>query len=168
MFRFPSKGDHLPGVPQTDLVVVIRYQQDGVFSVPTHTLDLQCSLAITLYESLVGFTRTVIHPDGTNHHLEGMSVTKPAVYVVPGHGIRFVQDERRGDLYVDIHVEYPTTVDLRANTLRSILCTDQDAPSAVSAHQEYHPLISIDNATSIRVDDILAHNHQTIYPTRNV
>lgn len=162
MFRFPGKGDHLPGMPPSDLVVKIRYQEDGVFSVLCNTLDVQCSLVITLYESLVGFIRTIIHPDGTTHRLSGVSVTKPGRYVIPGDGIHFISEGRRGDLYVDINVEYPAMVNLTGDTLRSILCLGHEFQDGISSLGS-SALMSLDHATRVRVDDLLCKNRLTIY-----
>jgi DnaJ-class molecular chaperone len=162
MFRFPGKGDHLPGLPCSDLVVVIRYQEDCVFSVPINTLDLHCNLLITLYESLVGFNRTVVYPDQTSHLLTRDSVTKPGTYVIVGDGLHFISEGRKGDLCVDIHVEYPVSVDVTGDTLRSILCYDQ-APPDMSLPYVSSPLKSLDSSTLTRVDDLLRKNMISIY-----
>jgi DnaJ-class molecular chaperone len=79
------------------------------------------TIHITLHEALSGFMRLLEHPDGHVIRIRCVSVTQPGTYTVPGHGIHLVSHGQCGNMYVNVEVMYPASINVRECTLSSIL-----------------------------------------------
>jgi DnaJ family protein A protein 2 len=120
-YRFSKQGHSHPGQSISDLLVVIEYEDHGIFDVRPDTLDLSLIETISLLESLVGFTRTWIHPDGSLIRCSMDTICQPGTYVIPHHGIDYQEDDRVGHLYIQVEVTYPSQIHQEESTLSTIL-----------------------------------------------
>ncbi|KAK1222851.1 hypothetical protein PQX77_014273 [Marasmius sp. AFHP31] len=105
-------GDEEPGVPTGDVVFVLKAAPHETFERSGN--DLLTHVKITLSEALLGFSRILItHLDG-----RGVKVTSPPNKVwgssstirIKGEGMPvYKHPEQKGDLFVILEVEMPTT-----------------------------------------------------------
>jgi DnaJ family protein A protein 2 len=124
LFKFTGKGHQMPGTAPGDLIVRILYGDMGTYHVPIDTLDLVHTMCITLHESLSGFLRLLMHPNGHTIRIYSASVTQPGTYTVTGQGIHFVSQGQCGHMYVHVQVMYPDRINTQASTLSTILGQD--------------------------------------------
>jgi DnaJ-class molecular chaperone len=78
------------------------------------TFDLKLKLELSLLESLFGFNREIRHPRSTEPMTicNGSSTTPTGQYIIRGLGLVWGEDSSliKGNLYLDVVVEYPETV----------------------------------------------------------
>lgn len=128
---FKSKGNQIAHGMYTDLVIAIRVEKHAVFDRVNDT-DLAATLSISLAEALVGFDRTLTHPDGTSIPItvsSGVITTPDTVTVVPGKGAASGQ----GSLHVRYRIEFPPDLgtflgEIHAKNMSSIDSMLEDEP----------------------------------------
>jgi DnaJ family protein A protein 2 len=162
LFCFRGKGDQVPGSVAGDLVVRIECLQSGPFRVQTDTLDLVHTLTSTLYESLVGFVRTLLHPDGNVLRICSSTVTLPGMYTVLHAGLHYRARNRCGHLLIHVQVTFPDHITTdKGSDLASILGQEQTDAVVVQSGDilldATHPYVP----TS--VVDILQENNTSVY-----
>jgi DnaJ homolog subfamily A member 2 len=100
--QFP---DQIPG----DLVFVLVEEPHETFNRIGN--DLSADLDITLAEALTGFSRVVIeHLDGRGIHIDhprGKLLRPGQTLRVPGEGMPLKRGEAKGDLYLNVHIDFP-------------------------------------------------------------
>jgi len=125
VFVFPGMTDERIGTPPGNLIFKIKYVDDATYRVidNTHDLELKEPMKINLHESLVGFTKTLIHPDGTEIHVCSRLPVKPGRYCLAGRGIAIKHKSynKIGDMYVVLEVDYPTKLKGTDGNLATIL-----------------------------------------------
>lgn len=163
MLYLPGKGDHLPGVPPADLVLVVGYGTDGPFTVVSGTLDLEYTLSLTPSESRMGFTRTIRHPDGTDQRISADIATEPGTYMISDSGIHFIAGNRCGHLYVNVQVMPPGTPE-RSNQTEAGTTLELDQTVQTGDHRPGDKaLVSIgERMVPTQVEDILYINQQQV------
>jgi DnaJ family protein A protein 2 len=125
LFCFPGKGHQVVGSSAGDLVVRIECIGSGPFRVRKDTLDLIHTITISLYESITGFVRTIVHPDGRVFRICNTMVTKAGIYTVLDAGLNFRSRNRCGHLCVNIQVVFPDHIDTKGQTLSCQAQTDE-------------------------------------------
>jgi DnaJ family protein A protein 2 len=110
LVRFHQQGDALPGHPISDLLVMIQYARSDDYDVVKNSLDLSRVLTITLLESLMGFTRSWSHPDGSTIRCSMETICKPGMYVIPERGIHSSEEGMYGHLYIQVEITYPMMI----------------------------------------------------------
>ena len=107
--RLQGEGEHGPnGGPPGDLFVVIHVQDHPVFR--RDGSDLLCSVPVSYPTLVLGGTLTVptLRDEETLHIPKGTPADKRLR--VRGKGLPHVSGHGRGDLYVDVNVDVPTSV----------------------------------------------------------
>jgi DnaJ-class molecular chaperone len=132
MFRFLGQGDELPGHPVSDLVITIQYGQSDDYDVGTNSLDVSRVLRITLLESLLGFTHSWTHPDGSTMRCSMGTMCPPGMYVIPHAGIHYEKESMYGHLYVQVEVTFPAMIDLE--------CVPNDLTTMFHQQPTFHPM----------------------------
>lgn len=116
--RGSSQGDHIvlegeadeqPGFETGNIVFVIQEKQHDVFE--RLGADLKATVKVSLAEALTGLKRTVVkHLDGRAIAVEvprGKVLRPGQVLRVKGEGMPMKKSELRGDLYLEIEIEFP-------------------------------------------------------------
>lgn len=115
--KFDQVADEAVGHTPGDLIFVIRQISDPSFI--REGDDLRTTIVITLEESLVGFEKVINHVDGHRVKVskEDISVCGDVVKIVgegmPKHGSK----NNRGDLYVDLSIEFPKKFTIQQKNL---------------------------------------------------
>ncbi len=108
--RISGKGEPGPyGGPAGDLYIKAKILDDPVYDVKGHDLYIKRSLKLT--EALLGVTVAVPTLDGKELSLKIPAGVKHKTQMrLSGNGIPFMNEEIRGDLYVQIDVQMPKHV----------------------------------------------------------
>lgn len=108
--RLEGKGN--PGAfggPRGDLYIQATLLDDPVFSVQDQ--DLITHREIKISEALLGTTLSVPTLDGKQLNLKVPPGTRSATRMrLAGHGLPSMKGSRRGDLFVQIHIQIPKTL----------------------------------------------------------
>ncbi|KAL9447670.1 hypothetical protein AB3S75_015192 [Citrus x aurantiifolia] len=100
-------------------VDIEKGMQDGQFHihiVPHDCLrregnDLHATVTITLIQAVVGFEKTIKHPDGHLVDISTKGITKlKEVRKFRGEGMPLHFSNKKGDLYITFEVLFPTTL----------------------------------------------------------
>lgn len=105
--RISGKGEPGPyGGPAGDLYIKAKILDDPVYDVKGHDLYIKRSIKLT--EALLGVTAAVPTIDGKELSLKVPAGVKHKTQMrLSGNGIPFMNEEIRGDLYVQIDVQMP-------------------------------------------------------------
>jgi len=112
---YSGEGDELPNGQYQDIVFIIEDKPEASPIFKREGSDLRINLQIELWEAIGGFSKYITHMDGHQVIIEG---GKGSDVVVPGQVIR-VKGEgmpisktpgQKGDLLVDIHINFPRRV----------------------------------------------------------
>jgi curved DNA-binding protein len=105
--RISGKGEPGPyGGPAGDLYIKAKILDDPMFDVKGHDLYIKRSIKLT--EALLGVTLAVPTIDGKELSLKIPAGVKHKTQMrLSGNGIPFMNEEIRGDLYVQIDVQMP-------------------------------------------------------------
>ena len=105
-----GEADQVPDQEPGDIIFVIAEQDHPVFQ--RSGADLRATVQVELIEALCGFSRVVIkHLDGRGISISYPQAKKgslPPVLKVPGEGMWHKKGDSRGDLYLNIDIQYPT------------------------------------------------------------
>lgn len=107
---FYGEGDATRAKRAGNLVFVIRTMPHAVFTRQDN--DLKMKMVISLKEALVGFTKTVEKLDGSKLEVKMDTVIKQGdIRKIPGQGMPLRSDpSQKGDLYIEFHVQFPTSL----------------------------------------------------------
>jgi len=105
--RLAGKGNMGPfGGPRGDLYIQAVLIEDPVFSVEEHDLITYREIKVT--EALLGTTISVPTLDDKKLNLRIPAGTKSGTRLrLTGHGLPTMQGTKKGDLYVQIHIQVP-------------------------------------------------------------
>ena len=105
--RISGKGESGPyGGPAGDLYIKAKILDDPIFNVKGH--DLYVTRSIKLTEAALGVTLAIPTIDGKELSLKIPAGVKHKTQMrLAGNGIPFMNEEIRGDLYVQIDVQMP-------------------------------------------------------------
>ena len=105
--RISGKGEIGPyGGPAGDLYIKAKILDDPIFNVKGH--DLYITRSIKLTEAALGVTLAIPTIDGKELSLKIPAGVKHKTQMrLAGNGIPFMNEEIRGDLYVQIDVQMP-------------------------------------------------------------
>jgi curved DNA-binding protein len=105
--RISGKGEPGPyGGPPGDLYIKAKILEDPMFDVKGHDLYIKRSIKLT--DALLGVTLAVPTIDGKELSLKIPAGVKHKTQLrLAGNGIPFMNEEIRGDLYVQIDVQMP-------------------------------------------------------------
>jgi curved DNA-binding protein len=105
--RISGKGEPGPyGGPAGDLYIKAKILDDPMFDVKGHDLHIKRSIKLT--DALLGVTLAVPTIDGKELSLKIPAGVKHKTQLrLAGNGIPFMNEEIRGDLYVQIDVQMP-------------------------------------------------------------
>jgi curved DNA-binding protein len=105
--RISGKGEPGPyGGPAGDLYIKAKILDDPMFDVKGHDLHIKRSIKLT--DALLGVTLAVPTIDGKELSLKIPAGVKHKTQLrLTGNGIPFMNEEIRGDLYVQIDVQMP-------------------------------------------------------------
>ena len=131
-----GEADQVPDQEPGDIIFVITEQPHSVFQ--RSGADLKATIQVDLVEALCGFSRVIIkHLDG-----RGISITYPQssqkgslsqVIKVRGEGMWHKKSDSKGDLYLQIDIQYPRYEWLEQNNalekLREALPKHDPAPN---------------------------------------
>jgi DnaJ homolog subfamily A member 2 len=120
-----KEADQTPDQEPGDLVFILEEKPHDVFK--RAGADLMADLHITLAESLCGFSRVVIkHLDGRgiylNHQKPAGGVLRPGQLLkIENEGMPIKKSESRGDLFLNVIVDFPEDDWLQDENLTSKL-----------------------------------------------
>ena len=124
-----GEADQRPGQEPGDIIFVLQELPHDDFR--RSGADLAADLKITLAEALTGFNRVVLtHLDGRGIQLNTMKperrILSPGqVLKIEGEGMPVKKSEAKGDLYLEVNIEFPEEGDLQdeatVKTLQEIL-----------------------------------------------
>ena len=129
-----GEADQEPGRETGDVIFVIVEKDHEVFS--RLGKDLKATLKITLAEALCGFSRVILTTlDGRGlkytHKVEDGKIIRPKdVFRIVGEGMPVgKKSDGKGDLYLDVEIEYPMDGWLKEpsqlDTLRNLLSDNE-------------------------------------------
>ncbi|MBU4055731.1 MAG: J domain-containing protein, partial [Proteobacteria bacterium] len=99
-------GSSRSGGPSGDLYIRVAAVSDGTFQLEGQ--DAQIQKKIKISEALLGTTLLIPTPDGREINMKIPSGTKHKTKMrISGQGIPYMSEKRRGDLYVNIDVDFP-------------------------------------------------------------
>jgi DnaJ homolog subfamily A member 2 len=122
------------------LIFTLDEQEHPVFT--RAGADLKATLNITLMEALTGFSRVILkHLDGRGIHLtlpKGKVMRPDQVIKVKGEGMPHKRSDEKGDLFLEVEIEFPDDGWLKEpsklDALRDLLPTpDSDAAADLAA-----------------------------------
>ena len=144
-----GEADQVPDQIPGDIIFVIDEQKHLVFE--RSGVDLKVTIQVDLVEALCGFSRVVLkHLDG-----RGISISYPQsnkgplshVLKIPGEGMWQKKSDSRGDLYLNIDIQYPSYTWLEENkaldTLRAVL----------PRHESIHDLEGLDDVDEVESEE---------------
>ncbi|KAL9599735.1 MAG: hypothetical protein Q9219_003618 [cf. Caloplaca sp. 3 TL-2023] len=124
-----GEADQLPHHEPGDLIFNLVEAEHKTFS--RSGADLSAEVHIDLSEALCSFSKILVkHLDGRGIHVKhpqrGGGPLKPgSIIKIPGEGMPHKKSDLRGDLYLVIHVDFPSkewlTQSQRVETLRNLL-----------------------------------------------
>lgn len=108
--RLAGKGEGSPyGGPPGDLFIRAKVSADPVFRLQGN--DVLIDRDITISEAILGTRVSIPTPDDKELSLKVPAGTKHLMKMrLPGHGIPYMNGDRKGDLFVQIHVIMPKTL----------------------------------------------------------
>lgn len=111
---FQGKGDHLPGMPAGDIIIVLSEREHNEFVRKGDNLILP--MKIKLSEALCGFTRTRTTLDDRTiffRVLPGEVIADATIKVIHGEGMPMKRTPtEKGDLLIQFSVEFPKSLSL--------------------------------------------------------
>lgn len=117
------------GKKRSNLVFIVKEESHQVFKRyilqekgRIDMTDLGIELEISFGESIVGFNKTINH---LNDKPLDITIPKPCrhgdTFVLKGHGMPDINEEDKyGDLFVTIHVEHPSNLELGEENIKSL------------------------------------------------
>jgi len=105
--RISGKGEPGPyGGPAGDLYIKAKILDDPMFDVKGHDLHIKRSIKLT--EAILGLTLAIPTIDGKELSLKIPAGVKHKTQLrLTGNGLPYMNEENRGDLYVQIDVQMP-------------------------------------------------------------
>lgn len=106
-----GEADQLPDQEPGDIIFTLEETAHDVFD--RAGADLKADLNISLVEALTGFNRVVLtHLDGRGIQLNvkqpnGKVLRPGQVLKVPGEGMPMKRSDAKGDLYLEVQIEFP-------------------------------------------------------------
>ncbi len=88
-----------------DLIIIVKVKPHNFFTRKDY--DLYCELPVTFSEAALGAKVTVPTLEGASEFAVPEGTQPGTVFSLRGKGIKFVNSERKGDLYVTVSVEVP-------------------------------------------------------------
>jgi DnaJ family protein A protein 2 len=114
--RFSGEADEAPDTIPGDVVFVVQEKEHDTFK--RKGADLVTTVALSLSESLCGFTRTITHLDGRVLRIDSApgNIVKPdAVKMIQGEGMPYHGNPfTKGRLFVHFRVDFPNSLSLAA------------------------------------------------------
>ena len=147
VFVFPNMtNDTIDNRPSGSLIFKVVYEPSDTFSVIDNTIDIELKKPIrtNLFESLTGFTRTITHPMGHEIKIISKSPIKPGRYCLDGQGIEIKHPSysSKGDLYFDLDVEYPKSVNLDGDGGLSTILNQTPSVSSSNSDTQVECMVS--------------------------
>jgi DnaJ homolog subfamily A member 2 len=124
LFTFPEMTNEEPGKSSGNLIFKIKYKKHKLFTVLQNSIDLITDIKINLLESLSGFKRIIEHPSGDKLTIGSNRIIKPGKYAIFNKGIQ-LRTIKKGNMYINIHVNYPEQIYKHETTLSTILGQDR-------------------------------------------
>ena len=116
--KLEKKGHHFKNM-KTDVIIIIKIEDDDKFIRKESNLHL--TLQLELYQSLVGFNKTITHIDGSQLHLNYEGVTEHnSVKKIYGKGMDNLRTGTAGDLFIKFEVKYPDMDDYNEDELSTL------------------------------------------------
>lgn len=105
--KFDNVADEAPGHIAGDLIFVVKQIPHPSFK--RNGDDLETTINISLLDSLVGFSKKILHVDGHQVKIEKNDVTYCSqVMRIAGEGMpRKGKANKKGDLYVTLNINFP-------------------------------------------------------------
>jgi DnaJ family protein A protein 2 len=123
VITIPNEGNEIPNSKnnkRTDVKLIVREQPHNIFKHmfviegkkdEPDPADLLINLEVSLAESLCGFVKKINHLDGSSVNLSYNKLVKNGEIVIfPNLGMPSLENEKFGDLYVSITVNYPEDI----------------------------------------------------------
>lgn len=107
---FPRMGEQKPGMLPGDVILNLKCSKHSKFE--RHGDDLHMKMKISLRESLLGWSQTIVHLDGHRIEFATESVTKSLQIIkIQGEGMPLRDDPSSfGDLLIKIEIAFPATL----------------------------------------------------------
>ena len=104
---------------RSDLIITIREVEHKVFK--RHGNDLFIDIELKLYQALFGFDKIITHLDGRKLHVSCSSKTDyNTVRKISGEGMKALNGNSKGDLYIRFHMTLPNFASLPQDTKTQI------------------------------------------------
>lgn len=117
---FKNLSNEAPGVVTGDFIVVLEEGSHPIFTrSPTNKNDLSMKRKISLREALTGFNYKFQHLDDRTIEVispPGDIVSPGKTIKIPNEGMPFLNDSRKGDLYITYEIEFPTSLPSETRT----------------------------------------------------
>jgi DnaJ family protein A protein 2 len=112
--QLSGKGHQLKTI-KTDLIVVINITSHKLFK--KNNNDLFINIELKLYQALFGFDKIITHLDGRKLHISSSSKTDyNTVRKIKGEGLKSLQNDQKGDLYIKFSISLPNLTGLPIET----------------------------------------------------
>lgn len=122
--KFDQVADEAVGHIAGDLIFVIKQIHDSRFRRDGD--DLHTTLTIALLDSLVGFTKTILHLDGHSVEIKKLDVTYCSeVFTIRGEGMPRKNGKSHGDLHVTLAIDFPKVLSEKQKQLISTALTSK-------------------------------------------
>jgi len=105
-----GEADQVPDQEPGDIIFTVKEKPHEIFSRAGQ--DLSTAITVSLQEALTGINRTVMkHLDGRGLKLDTLTsgkVLRPGeILLVEGEGMPIRKSDSKGDLYIEIKVDFP-------------------------------------------------------------
>jgi DnaJ-class molecular chaperone len=137
----PPEEIKIVGAPRSDAIFIIKEKTHEKFKrgliIPGKSkidnADLMVEVNVSFAESLLGFSKSIEHPSGTNIEVH---LTEPCRHkddmIIVGQGMPDIKDStKRGDLYVRLLVDHPRDSNFTNKQKENIVKTFKYTPPAV-------------------------------------
>jgi len=92
---------------RTDVQIQITVEKHHIFR--RHKDDLYLAVELALYQAMCGFDKTITHLDGRKLYIRHQGQTEiHSVRKLPGEGMKGLDVDRKGDLYIIFTVRIPS------------------------------------------------------------
>jgi len=116
-----GKGHHYKNV-KTDLILTINELNHPFFKRYENNLYIEINLK--LYQALFGFTKEITHLDNRKLYISSNDKTDfNTIRKINNEGMKFLQSNMKGNLYIKFNIEIPSisSLDINTNQLKQLL-----------------------------------------------
>jgi DnaJ family protein A protein 2 len=133
--KFDEEGDQNPGMTPGDVIVVLEQTPHSYFQRTADGPHLMLQKHISLAEALTGFSFNVMALDGRELKVtsEAGKCYKPGdIKAIRDEGMPIKNTQEKGNLYVEIKVDFPTTYDAKNKEALTALLPGPSAKNKTS------------------------------------